>query len=46
MANRQSNYVIRLKVDGSVKVSREFDKVGDKGEKAFQEDPQICWPYQ
>lgn len=36
MADRQSNYVIRLKVDGSVKVSREFDKVGDKGEKNFK----------
>lgn len=36
MANRQSNYVIRLKVDGSVKVTREFDKVGDKGDKAFK----------
>ena len=36
MANRQSNYVIRLKVDGSVKVTRQFDKVGDKGDKAFK----------
>ena len=36
MANRQSNYVIRLKVDGSVKVTREFDKVGDQGEKALK----------
>ncbi len=36
MANRQSNYVIRLKVDGSVKVTREFDKVGDKGDKALK----------
>lgn len=36
MADRQSNYVIRLKVDGSVKVSREFDNVGDKGDKALR----------
>ncbi len=36
MANRQSNYVIRLKVDGSVKITREFDKVGNKGDKAFK----------
>jgi len=36
MANRQSNYVIRLKVDGSVKITRQFDKVGDKGDKAFK----------
>ena len=36
MANRQSNYVIRLKVDGSVKVTRQFDKVGDKGDRAFK----------
>ena len=36
MAERRSNYVIALKVDGSVKVSREFDKVGDKGEKNFK----------
>lgn len=36
MANRQSNYVIRLKVDGSVKVTREFDKVGVKGDKALK----------
>ena len=36
MANRQSNYVIRLKVDGSVKVTRDFDKIGDKGDKAFK----------
>ena len=36
MADRQSNYVIRLKVDGSVKVSREFDNVGDKGDKALK----------
>lgn len=36
MANRQSNYVIRLKVDGSVKVTREFDKVGNQGDKALK----------
>lgn len=36
MAERRSNYVIALKVDGSVRVTREFDKVGDKGEKNFK----------
>jgi len=36
MADRRSNYVIALKVDGSVRVTREFDKVGDKGEKNFK----------
>lgn len=36
MADRRSNYVIALKVDGSVKVTREFDKVGEKGEQNFK----------
>lgn len=36
MANRESNYVIRLKVDGTVRVTKDFDHVGDQGEKAFK----------
>ena len=36
MANRESNYVIRLKVDGTVRVTKDFDKVGDQGDKAFK----------
>ena len=36
MADRQSNYVIRLKVDGSVRVSRDLDNVGNKGDRALK----------
>ncbi len=36
MADRQSNYVIRLKVDGSVRVSRDLDQVGNKGDRALK----------
>lgn len=36
MPDRQSNYVIRLRVDGSVRVGRNLDEVGDRGERAFR----------
>lgn len=36
MAERRSNYVIRLRVDGSVKLARDFDKVGETGERSFR----------
>jgi len=35
MTERKSNYVIGLKVDGTVRVKREFEKVGDKGQETF-----------
>jgi lambda family phage tail tape measure protein len=36
MPDRQSNYVIRLRVDGSVRVGKNLDEVGDRGERAFR----------